>query len=106
MFLREGMEAHPSDQPVPVMLFSDVDEIISRRTASLLQACDFGSPLHLGLRDYLYSFEFEAGGTNGAASSWRASAVEWKDRGKGSEEFFRHGKVTERVLVESGWHCS
>lgn len=106
VFLRESMDKLPQGQEVPVMLFSDVDETVSRRTASLLQACEFGAPLHLGLRDYLYSFEFEAGGTEGAASSWRAMAVEWKERGRGSEEFFRHGKVTERVLVESGWHCS
>lgn len=107
-FLREQLSVREEKKEgeAPVMLFSDVDEIVSRRTAGLLQACEFGAPMHLGLRDYLYSFEFEAGGTEGAASSWRAMAVQWNEWGRGSEEFFRHGKVTERILVDSGWHCS
>ncbi|KAK4332888.1 Glycosyltransferase family 17 protein [Rhodotorula toruloides] len=93
----------PTPTPSPVMLFSDVDELISRRTVSLLKACAFGPPLHLGLRSFVYSFEFEEGGE---VSSWRPSAVEWPLRGEGEDEFYRHGKVTERILPNSGWHCS
>lgn len=89
--------------PTPVMLFSDVDEIPSRRTAALLQACDFQAPLHLGMKSFLYSFEWEEGGD---AASWRAKAVQWHDGGHGEGEFYYHGKVTERVLADSGWHCS
>ncbi|BGP37911.1 hypothetical protein JCM10450v2_001847 [Rhodotorula kratochvilovae] len=96
---------YPGDAavPAPVMIFSDVDELPSRKTAALLRACDFGSPLHLGMRSFLYSFEWEEGGET---SSWRPTAVEWPLRGKGDDEFYRHGKVTERVLANSGWHCS
>ncbi|EGU12437.1 Glycosyltransferase family 17 protein [Rhodotorula toruloides ATCC 204091] len=76
----------PTPTPSPVMLFSDVDELISRRTVSLLKACAFGPPLHLGLRSFVYSFEFEEGGE---VSSWRPSAVEWPLRGEGEDEFYR-----------------
>ncbi|GAA6051828.1 hypothetical protein JCM3770_005486 [Rhodotorula araucariae] len=100
--LRAEYPADPAT-PAPVMIFSDVDELPSRKTAQLLQACDFGSPLHLGMKSYLYSFEWEEGGET---SSWRPTAVEWPLRGKGDDEFYRHGKVTERVLANSGWHCS
>ncbi|GAA5830242.1 hypothetical protein JCM11251_001281 [Rhodosporidiobolus azoricus] len=93
----------PADTPAPVMLFSDVDELPSRQTVRLLKACEFPSPLHLGMRSYLYSFEWMEGGE---ISSWRASAVRWLERGRGREEFYRHGKVSERVLPDSGWHCS
>lgn len=133
---------YPTDPatPPPVMVFSDVDEVPSRKTAELLAACDFASPVHLGMKSYLYSFEWQEGGET---SSWRPTAVEWPQRGRGSDEFYRcvrvahgaagaavfgrtwrarhvrlaaardltrgtrrHGKVTERVLANSGWHCS
>lgn len=68
------------------MIFSDVDELVSRKTAQLLKACQFGPPLHLGLRTFLYSFEFEEGGET---DSWRPSAVEWPLRGNGDDEFYR-----------------
>ncbi|BGP06009.1 hypothetical protein OF846_001674 [Rhodotorula toruloides] len=99
--LREHFPSAPL--PTPVLLFSDVDEILSLKTASLLKACQFPAPLHLGLRSFVYSFEFEEGGET---SSWRPSAVEWPLRGEGEDEFYRHGKVTERILPNSGWHCS
>mgnify|MGYP002477601873 CR=1 FL=1 len=87
--------AYPSDpaEPGPVLLFSDVDELPSRKTAALVQACAFaapelgaGSALHLGMRSFLYSFEWEEGGET---SSWRATAVEWPQRSRGSDEFYR-----------------
>ncbi|KDE07998.1 hypothetical protein MVLG_01701 [Microbotryum lychnidis-dioicae p1A1 Lamole] len=90
----------------PVLLFSDVDELVSRPTAKLLQSCRFPFPLHLGLKDYLYSFEFEAGGIMKGVSSWRAHATHWPDRGEGAAEYYRHGKVSENILADSGWHCS
>jgi len=97
--------------PMPVLLFADVDELPSRATVELLKACDFvdegaggrGQTLHLGMREYVYSYGWEVGGE---AASWRASATVWKDGGKGEGEYYRHGKQTERVLVDSGWHCS
>ncbi|GAA5989233.1 hypothetical protein JCM10908_001217 [Rhodotorula pacifica] len=97
--LAKIMEGSPS----PVMIFSDVDEIPSRRTAELLKACEFEAPMHLGLKSYLYSFEFEEGGET---ASWRAKAVQWPQRGDGGGEYYNHGKVTERMLANSGWHCS
>ncbi|GAA5938196.1 hypothetical protein JCM3775_002913 [Rhodotorula graminis] len=107
--LRSEYPADPHTPP-PVLLLSDVDEVPSRKTAALVEACAFaapelgkGSALHLGMRSFLYSFEWEEGGET---SSWRATAVEWPQRGRGSDEFYRHGKVTERVLANSGWHCS
>ncbi|SCV69142.1 BQ2448_2162 [Microbotryum intermedium] len=90
----------------PVLLFSDVDELVSRPTAKLLQSCRFPFPIHLGLMDYLYSFEFESGGIMKGVSSWRAHATHWPDRGEGASEYYRHGKVSEKVLADSGWHCS
>ncbi|GAA6009101.1 hypothetical protein JCM10207_004093 [Rhodosporidiobolus poonsookiae] len=98
-------EHYPSalTTPPPVLIFSDVDEIPSRATAKLLKECEFGAPLHLGMKSYLYSFEWQEGDE---VSSWRASAVQWPQRGRGTDEFYRHGKVTERILADSGWHCS
>ncbi|GAA5957584.1 hypothetical protein JCM3765_001445 [Sporobolomyces pararoseus] len=92
-----------NDELPPVMVFSDLDEIPSRKTVSLLKNCDFQSPLHLGMRSYLYSFEWEEGGER---ESWRPQAWVWSQRGNGPQEYYRHGKVTERILVDSGWHCS
>ncbi|GAA6012494.1 hypothetical protein JCM11491_004350 [Sporobolomyces phaffii] len=87
----------------PVMVFSDLDEVPSFETVQLLKTCAFESPLHLGMRSFLYSFEWEEGGE---AASWRPQAWIWEQRGNGFEEYYRHGKVTDRVLVDSGWHCS
>lgn len=101
--LRRSLSSPSAPSIPPVMLFSDVDELPSRSTVRLLKSCDFPAPLHLGMRSYLYSYEWMEGGET---SSWRASAVRWMEGGRGGEEFYRHGKVTERVLADSGWHCS
>lgn len=95
----------PSDdrQPPPIMVFSDLDEIPRRTTVELLKKCEFPVPMHLGMRSFLYSFEWEEGGE---AESWRPQAWIWNQRGNGPEEFYRHGKATDRILVDSGWHCS
>lgn len=99
----------PLSAPAPMMLFSDVDEIPSAATVALLGACDFGAPLHLGLREYVYSFEWpvaNAAEDDRLSLSWRASARVWPERGEGAGEFYGHGKVSERVLADAGWHCS
>lgn len=125
--LREHVASIPQDVPPPVMIFSDLDELPSRKTVQLLKTCEFESPLHLGMRSFLYSFEWEEGGE---AESWRPQAWVWTERGRGPEEYYRqvpslqisdvafeltlesstrshrHGKVTDRILVDSGWHCS
>ncbi|GAA5968153.1 hypothetical protein JCM11641_003750 [Rhodosporidiobolus odoratus] len=99
--LRDNFPPEPT--PAPVMLFSDVDELPSRETVGLLKTCEFPEPLHLGMQSYLYSFEWKEGGET---SSWRASATRWMGRGQGHEDYYRHGKVTDRILADSGWHCS
>ncbi|GAA5910890.1 uncharacterized protein JCM6883_000637 [Sporobolomyces salmoneus] len=96
-------EENEEEESAPVMVFSDLDEIPSRKTVELLKACEFESPLHLGMRGFLYSFEWELGGE---MESWRPQAWVWEERGRNPEEYYRHGKVTDRILVDSGWHCS
>lgn len=93
----------PAPEEIPLLLFSDVDELVSNETVGLLSKCEFETPLHLGLKEFVYSFEWAVGGEG---LSWRAQVTEWKERGRGLDEFYRHGKVTDRILVDSGWHCS
>ncbi|KAI5479404.1 beta-1,4-mannosyl-glycoprotein beta-1,4-N-acetylglucosaminyltransferase [Pseudohyphozyma bogoriensis] len=111
--LREYRDAESSFGRVkpPLLLFSDVDELPSRTTIGMLKKCEAPTPLHLALTEFNYSFEFRLGGEE--LNSWRAQVWEWKEWGEGREEFYRHGKVTERVFVEGseaekgvGWHCS
>ncbi|KAL6587450.1 hypothetical protein OROMI_000428 [Orobanche minor] len=81
-----------------LLIMSDVDEIPSRHTINLLRWCDDIPPvLHLELRNYLYSFEFENGRT-----SWRASVHRYQ-RG---ETKYAHYRQTDLLLADSGWHCS
>jgi len=79
-----------------IVLMSDVDEIPSKHTVELLKSCNFGTSIHLQLRNYLYSFEWYIG-----PSSWRASAHLWH-----SGSIYRHSKSGETILADSGWHCS
>ena len=95
-----------------LVVMSDMDEIPSHHTLKLLKACDFGSKIHLQLRNFLYrfvkklyqracfdalnSFEWYFG-----PSSWRASVHLWS-----AMSYYRHSKSTETILADSGWHCS
>ncbi|KAF5322029.1 hypothetical protein D9619_001950 [Psilocybe cf. subviscida] len=79
-----------------LVIMSDLDEIPSRHTVDLLKTCEFGKSIHLQLRDFLYSFEWYLG-----PSSWRASAHMWSP-----DSYYRHSKSGERILADSGWHCS
>ncbi|KAF8622656.1 hypothetical protein AX15_006767 [Amanita polypyramis BW_CC] len=85
---------HSSAQFLVVM--SDLDEIPSHHTLKLLKSCDFGSKIHLQLRNFLYSFEWYLG-----PSSWRASVHLWNGM-----SYYRHSKSTETILADAGWHCS
>lgn len=76
---------------------SDVDEMPSAATVSLLTACQAPFPIHLSLQEYVYSFEFPTG-----SLSWRASAHAWKS----GTTFYQHGKSSDRILLDAGWHCS
>jgi beta-1,4-mannosyl-glycoprotein beta-1,4-N-acetylglucosaminyltransferase len=79
-----------------LVIMSDLDEIPARHTVELLKNCDFGTSVHLQLKDYLYSFEWYIGLT-----SWRASAQIWN-----RDSYYRHSKSGERMLADAGWHCS
>ena len=81
----------------PLVIFADVDELPSIHTMRLIQACDAPSPLHLQLRNFVYSLEWPLG-----LSSWRAQVHKWV-KGK---SFYKHSKSTEVSLADSGWHCS
>ncbi|KAK4696782.1 hypothetical protein P7C70_g8316, partial [Phenoliferia sp. Uapishka_3] len=102
--LVDSLSSLPSKTPSPLMLFTDIDEIPSRSTVELLKSCDFGPKIHLGMKEFVYSFGWRVGGEG--VGSWRGSAVVWEERGRGEGEYYRHGKTGERVLEGSGWHCS
>ncbi|PBK91709.1 glycosyltransferase family 17 protein [Armillaria gallica] len=94
-FLRSHMtEFAPTTRPLVVM--SDVDEIPSGHTLRLLKACDFGTTIHLQLRNYVYSFEWFLG-----FNSWRASVNLWMP-----SSYYSHRKSGDVMLADSGWHCS
>ncbi|KAK3032054.1 hypothetical protein RJ639_036268 [Escallonia herrerae] len=81
-----------------LLIMSDVDEIPSSHTINLLRWCD-GIPdiLHLQLKNYLYSFEFQFD-----YNSWRASVHRYQ-RGKTR---YAHYRQTDFLLADAGWHCS
>ncbi|THH33606.1 hypothetical protein EUX98_g598 [Antrodiella citrinella] len=86
-----------SPQTQTLVIMADLDEIPARHTVALLKECDFGKSIHLQFRNYLYSFEWYLG-----LSSWRASIMLWDPK----TSFYRHSKSGERILADSGWHCS
>jgi beta-1,4-mannosyl-glycoprotein beta-1,4-N-acetylglucosaminyltransferase len=95
-FMTQLLNSHMlSDGPPPLVIFADVDELPSSHTLHLLQTCTSPSPIHLQLRNYLYSFEWPFG-----SSSWRAQVHEWKN-----SSIYRHSKASDVILADSGWHC-
>ncbi|KAL3640098.1 hypothetical protein CASFOL_011918 [Castilleja foliolosa] len=81
-----------------LLIMSDVDEIPSRHTIDLLRWCDDIPPiLHLELRNYMYSFEFE-----NSRRSWRASVHRYQT----GKTKYAHYRQTDLLLADSGWHCS
>ncbi|KAF8070442.1 glycosyltransferase family 17 protein [Lyophyllum atratum] len=93
--LHRHIRALPSDTP-SLVIMSDVDEIPSKHSIDLLKTCDFGDSLHLQLRNFLYSFEWQLD-----MSSWRASVRLWRPN-----LYYSHAKSGDRMLADSGWHCS
>ncbi|KAL4253558.1 Glycosyltransferase family 17 protein [Abortiporus biennis] len=93
-FIHEHVARTPRRRSLVIM--SDVDEIPSAHSIQLLKECDFGSSIHLQLRNYLYSFEWYLG-----LSNWRASVHLWGDK-----TYYRHSKSSENALADAGWHCS
>jgi beta-1,4-mannosyl-glycoprotein beta-1,4-N-acetylglucosaminyltransferase len=91
------LNAHGA-MPGTLVLMADVDEIPSAHTVQLLRSCSgWGPRLHLGLRNFLYSFEWEL-----VDISWRAAVEEW-----GPNSWYGHSKHegTTYALADSGWHC-
>ena len=87
---------HDRSKAPPLVIFSDVDEIPAAHTMKLLRRCEAPNPIHLQMREYLYSFEWPVGEV-----SWRAQ-VHRLDANSG----YGHGQVAELKLADSGWHCS
>ncbi|KZP00759.1 glycosyltransferase family 17 protein [Calocera viscosa TUFC12733] len=87
----------PTNEPMPLVIFSDVDEIPTAHTIRLLQACQAPSPLHLQMQEYLYSLEWPMG-----FRSWRAQVHLWDKQ----STYYRHSMSTDLALADSGWHCS
>ncbi len=86
-----------SAKAAPLVIFSDVDEIPYAHTMRLLRRCEAPNPIHLQMREYLYSFEWPAG-----EGSWRAQVHRLGSPKSG----YGHGQVAELKLADSGWHCS
>ncbi|PIL35470.1 hypothetical protein GSI_02197 [Ganoderma sinense ZZ0214-1] len=82
----------------PLVVFSDVDEIPSAHTVQLLRHCKATTPIHLQMREYLYSFEWPAGD-----GSWRAQVHQLGMPRNGG---YNHGQVADLMLADAGWHCS
>ncbi|KAM0756099.1 glycosyltransferase family 17 protein [Meredithblackwellia eburnea MCA 4105] len=88
--LRNALSSTSAPSIQPILLFTDLDEIPRRNTIQLLQACRFGTSIHLGLREYVYSFQWRVGGDELGIASWRASVVRWTSRtgDAGAGEFY------------------
>jgi beta-1,4-mannosyl-glycoprotein beta-1,4-N-acetylglucosaminyltransferase len=102
--LNNYISIHLPARTTPLVIMSDIDELPSRHTISLLRTCAFGTSLHLLLRNFLYSFEWYLGHLS---TSWRASVQEFRrmERGGGGTTY-RHSKVSDVALADAGWHCS
>lgn len=90
-FIHNDLKPHPTS----LLLMADVDEIPSHASLSLLKACDAPLPMHLQMRNYVYSFEWVTDNR-----SWRAQLHEVND-GSG----YMHGKTSDNALADAGWHC-
>jgi beta-1,4-mannosyl-glycoprotein beta-1,4-N-acetylglucosaminyltransferase len=77
-----------------LLIISDVDEIPRPSTLKILKACSgVPSPLHLQLRNYLYSFEFPVD-----FESWRARVERYR---KGITRY-SHGQKSKDMLADAG----
>ena len=81
-----------------LVIMADVDEIPSGHTIDLLRWCH-GIPevMHLEMDSYLYSFEFWVD-----KGTWRPSVHIYKP----PNTLYGHGRRTDLILADSGWHCS
>lgn len=81
----------------PIVLSSHLDEVPAMMALRLMRDCEFPSPLHLQLRQYLYSFEWPTGLWN-----WRSKVVVWDE-----DVAARFGQedVGDDILADAGWNC-
>ncbi|WWC63466.1 uncharacterized protein I303_106069 [Kwoniella dejecticola CBS 10117] len=83
-----------------LIIESDVDEIISRQTLSLLTTCkSYPLPLHLNVDNYRYSFEFPLND----GGYYRPKVVQFTDA---NSLDYNHQRKSNDLLGGSGWHCS
>ncbi|KAM3589879.1 hypothetical protein VKS41_000733 [Umbelopsis sp. WA50703] len=81
-----------------LILMTDVDEIPRANTLGIIKSCSgVPSPLHLQLRNYLYSYEFPLD-----MDSWRARIERYNEH----TTTYSHGQVSRDILADAGWHCS
>jgi beta-1,4-mannosyl-glycoprotein beta-1,4-N-acetylglucosaminyltransferase len=98
-FLRRVVKVQDGD----LVIESDVDEIPSAATMSLLRSCEgYDADLHLNLDSFMYSFEFSASPALPLYSTL-AHVRTWSPDAK-----YTHRRTAEakRILLRAGWHCS
>lgn len=98
-YLRDDIHVQDGD----LVIVSDVDEIPSAATMSLLRSCEgYDAEFHLNLDSYMYSFEFSVSdalplySTLAQIKTWSATA---------KYEHIRSPDA-KRLLLHAGWHCS
>lgn len=86
-----------------LILHSDVDEVISRDTLSLLSVCEgFPSRLHLNVKNYRYGFNFPLADDG----YWRPKVVTYQPDADDDNLEYGHGRASDTILADAGWHCS
>jgi beta-1,4-mannosyl-glycoprotein beta-1,4-N-acetylglucosaminyltransferase len=86
-----------------LILHSDVDEIVSRDTLTLLSTCQgFPSPLHLQVRNYRYGFTYPLLDQG----YWRPKVVTHNPDSSADTLQYGHGRAGDTMLADAGWHCS
>jgi beta-1,4-mannosyl-glycoprotein beta-1,4-N-acetylglucosaminyltransferase len=111
--LRDTFTTHNLDVP-PLVIFADADEIPSRHSVELIRKCSAPNPIHLQMRNFLYSFEWFLGVDSQyqpltrralltiSTQGWRASINRWEH----PPVYYRHSQETDVILADAGWHCS
>jgi len=81
-----------------IVLVSDADEIFRAEMIKMLVECQGPAMLQMEMRNYQYSFEFQRG------RMVRPAAVIYDPNS--DNNFLSHGKLTDTILADAGWHCS
>lgn len=94
--MRQAMNQHIRQyaKDGDLIIMSDVDEIPRASTLNILKTCKgVPSPLHLQLRNYLYSYEFLLD-----FDSWRARI----ERYSTTTTKYSHGQQSQNILADAG----